>query len=295
MKKNECMHIVRNIESLPAIKAALAAEIARAPERIKVNNSWQYHAARLLAWLNNSMETPPPFSILRANGNKKLPFYAFSSLAIADCAGMGECEKYCYSLKAWRYPAAFFRQLQNSLLIRHKRGQIAAAVEGIPQGLTVRLFVDGDFHSTGALRFFMDLCKTRPDLAFYGYSKSWAEFLELYSEGYIWPDNYLTNASSGSRWHAQSGVARAFMALPVVRGSFEAVRVDKQHINNRAYQDKDNKGSKEYRAEVRAGLKAAGHAKPFACSGNCGNCLPAGRHACGSKDFDGITIGIGIH
>jgi hypothetical protein len=98
-------------------------------------------------------------------GTRNCHFFAFSSLAIADCPGKGTCQGYCYSLKAWRYPAAFFRQLQNSLLMRHNPQAIAAAWSQIPQGKTVRLFVDGDFPSVEILRFFMDLCKERPDLS----------------------------------------------------------------------------------------------------------------------------------
>ena len=45
---------------------------------------------------------------------------------------------------------------------------------------------------------------------------------------------------------------------------------------------------------VKEKLKAM-HKRVFACPGNCGNCLPNGAHACGSKSFDGVAIGIGIH
>jgi hypothetical protein len=83
--------------------------------------------------------------------------------------------------------------------------------------------------------------------------------------------------------------------LSCVRGSFIAVPVARKHITSKAYQDKDNAGSKEYRKEVLAALKEAGHEKRFACPGNCGNCLPNGRHACGDSALQGVTIGIGVH
>ena len=41
------------------------------------------------------------FSIF-ARGNSKLPFWSFSSMAILDCPGRGECAAWCYSLKSWR-------------------------------------------------------------------------------------------------------------------------------------------------------------------------------------------------
>ncbi len=64
---------------------------------------------------------------------------------------------------------------------------------------------------------------------------------------------------------------------------------------DQAYQDKDNDGSKEYRKEVLQRLKEMGHAKRFACPGNCGNCIAKKEHACGSDKLRGVTIAIGIH
>lgn len=294
MNRKQCLEICAAIEDPREIIRLLNKEIKRDPGKVNKTGTWQYYARKMAVWLEN-MESVPAFSVFSEKGNKKLPFYAFSSLAIADCPGRGACVDYCYSLKGWRYPAAFFRQLQNSLLIRHCPETIAAAWHAIPARRTVRLFVDGDFSSVVTLRFFMDLCKARPDLAVYGYSKSWSEFVTLDRTGYAWPENYLTNASSGSKWH-RTGIENAFHALPPVRGEFEAVKVDKLHIKNRAYQDKANKGSREYRAAVQSEMHAAMPGKKiFPCPGNCGNCLPAGKHACGSRDFSGIAIGIGVH
>ena len=289
MNRSNCLEIVKNIESLSAIRAQIAAVAAGEKKR----GSWAYFAEKLLVWVDGGMAGKPPFSVFVANGNKKLPFFAFSSLAIADCPGKGECVKYCYSLKAWRYPAAFFRQLQNSLLMRHCPQVIAAAWSQIPTGKTVRLFVDGDFLSVECLKFFMELCKARADLSAYGYSKSWFEFVTLGASGYEWPSNYLVNKSNGSRW-INTGIGNAFSALPIVRGEFDAVPVDKSFIASKAYQGKDKEGSAQYRAAVREKLRTV-YPRAFACPGNCGNCLPGGRHACGSKDFSGVAIGIGIH
>ena len=287
MNRQQALLFVNNIDDLKKTKSLLKDIIA--------NDSpgWQRYAKKLLEYIDGGFNGPAAFSIIAAKGNKKLPFYAFSSLALADCPGAGSCKSFCYSLKAWRYPAAFFRQLQNSLLLRYKPQVIKNAFYSIPQNKTLRLFVDGDFNSVETLRFFMDLCKGRKDLNVYGYSKSWRIFLQLNATGYDWPSNYLTNASSGSIY-AGTGLQNAFLKLPVVRGSFDAVKVDKRFIDSRAYQDKTRPLSKDYRATVARILKNAG-GRGFACPGNCGNCLPAGRHACGSKQFKGISIGIGVH
>jgi hypothetical protein len=71
------------------------------------------------------------WSVIAPDGNKKLPFYAYSELPMATCAGAGACGVpftpaarrrkrdrglgWCYSFRAWRYPAAFERQFLNTL------------------------------------------------------------------------------------------------------------------------------------------------------------------------------------
>ena len=147
----------------------------------------------------------------------------------------------------------------------------------------------------------MDQCKSREDItiaghngiAGYGYSKSWKLFLELDKQGYEWPSNYLLNVSSGSRYG--STVKDKVLQLDCTRGEFVAVPVARNWITSKAYQDKDNEGSKEYRKEVASQLRKAGHKKVFACPGACGNCIARKQHACGSDRLRGVTIGIGIH
>jgi hypothetical protein len=287
MNRQQALKFVDNVDNLQAIQSLLKDIIKND------STGWKNNAGKLLEYIKNDFNGSPAFSIIAAKGNKKLPFYAFSSLAIADCPGAGDCKKFCYSLKAWRYPAAFFRQLQNSLLLRYKPQVIKNAFYSIPQNKTLRLYVDGDFYSVDNLRFWMDLCHARQDLQIYGYSKSWRLFLQLNATGYEFPSNYLTNASSGSIY-AGTGIQNAFLKLPVVRGAFEAVKVEKRFITEKAYQDKTMPLSKEYRSKIASLLKQDGK-RGFACPGNCGNCLPAGKHACGSKQFAGVNIAIGIH
>lgn len=88
---------------------------------------------------------------------------------------------------------------------------------------------------------------------------------------------------------------QAMEALPIVRGEFVAVQVDRKWIASGAYLDKAKPGSKEYRKAVLARLAQAGKEKRFACPGNCGNCLPDGLPACADPRLDGVAIGIGLH
>lgn len=258
------------------------------------SGTWEFYFRKLASWIGNGMLDTTPFAVLNAKGNKKLPFYAFSTLPLIDCPGKGDCANWCYSLKAWRYPAAFCRQLQNSLLVRNRLHVLENSIQEVKENTTVRLYVDGDFPSIDILKFWMDTCKTRPDVSFYGYSKSWSEFVSLDSTGYAWPENYVLNLSSGSRW-INTGIANAVKALPVVRGGFNAVPVARHHITSKAYQDKANDGSVAYRKEVRDRLSELFGKRVFACPGNCGNCMAGGKHACGSKDMTDVEIGIGIH
>jgi len=252
---------------------------------IDINGTWENVLAKLLRGGDK-----PAFSIFAESGNVKLPFAAFSSLPVLDCPGMGECGKWCYSLTAWRYANAWGRQVSNSILLRSDAGRatIADAFKRI-KAKTLRLYVDGDFHSKESLKWWMDLIKTRPDLRVYGYSKSWVEFIALHLGGYKWPDNYILNLSGGSR---HGDPLRSIMeTLPVTRGEFLAVPVAEHHIRSKAYQSKRNAGHAEYAKDVRA---AAGR-RAFVCPGKCGDCLPDGTHACGSDRFRGIPIVIGVH
>jgi len=289
---------VSKARALHIASLALAGDLAKLGKlRIpgKAVSTWGWAFRKFLSWFQAGMEGKAPFSVIAEKGNKKLPFFAFSSLPQFDCPGAGDCLKFCYSFKAWRYPCAFFRQLQNSLLLRSKAGRALIKKEWmkIPPNKTVRLYVDGDFANLEILKFWMDLCKWRGDLKVYGYSKSWALFLELAGEGYKFPSNYKLNLSSGSIYGEDK---RGEMeALSVTRGGFHAVPVDKKWIQLKSYQDKTNPGSKEYRREVLQRLKeitAGTGKKMFACPGNCGNCMPNGEHACDSLSAE---IGIGVH
>jgi hypothetical protein len=178
------------------------------------------------------------------------------------------------------------------MLLRYGTGRLFIADEFKRiKGDVLRLYVDGDFHSVGNLRFWMDLIKTRPDIKVYGYSKSWAEFITLHLQQYEFPSNYMLNLSGGSKWDYMPAMRSIMESLPVTRGTFAAYQVDRKHMTSKAYQSKRNEGHAAYAADVR---KAAGK-RVFVCAGRCGDCLPDGTHACGSERFRGIEIAIGIH
>ena len=241
--------------------------------------SWKKESLKLAMWLEDTT-TKPVYTIF-AKGNSKLPFFSFSALPVVTCPGLGNCEETCYSFKAWRYPAAFFRQLQNTVLILKQSTHIVTAWENIPNSTTVRLYVDGDIDSMKTLEFWMDRLRERPDIQAYGYSKSWALFLTYKGE---WPKNYFLNLSSGSRY--DDTTRQKMESLPIVRGEFIALEV--------AHKLKGKYDNPEYKQELRKVAKLQGIEKPFLCSGKCGDCTKKGP-ACALDTFAKIPIVIGIH
>jgi hypothetical protein len=251
--------------------------------------TWGFYANKFKALILDNEFKTIPFSIFASGGNSKLPFVSFSTIPGATCPGAGECLDFCYSFKAWRYPAAFFRQLQNFHLMNSKNGREIIAKEfkaiKLKRGkafLNLRLYVDGDFKNLNELTFWMNLLFLRPDIKAYGYSKSWKEFLTYDAMDLSFPENYKLNLSSGSIYGED--IKEKMNALPCTRGEFVAVPIDKRlaaPIGNR---------SREYNKAVRDAVKG----RSFVCPGLCGSCTPSG-HACGSDRFNNVKIAIATH
>lgn len=254
---------------------------------------WIKELNKLKAFLTNG---DVQFSIFIKDGNIKQPFLSFSGLpGEGFCPGAGDCVNFCYSFKAWRYPAAFCRQVQNTFLLNSEDGQsaILSALDKIldtrkfqkMDRVDFRLYVDGDFRSVEDIHFWMEALRNRPKIACYGYSKSFLELLgydtALDITGNTWPNNYLLNVSGGHR-HAQS-IVNHVKRLPITRGSFVAVPVGHKVTS------KDHGTSDHNKV-----LRAAYAGKAFTCPGKCGTCTPSG-HACGSDKFRDLDIIIAIH
>ena len=253
--------------------------LSRISEECAPNSSWARESHKLYTWLCDTSKNAP-FTIF-AKGNSKLPFFSFSVLPIVTCPGAGACATYCYSLKAWRYPSAFFRQLQNTILVKTQSMQLAQAFYALPKNTDVRLYVDGDFDSVETVNYWFELIKNRPDLRVYGYSKSWNELLQYKG---VYPANYKLNLSSG---HAHTdAIKHKITQLLITRGDFTALPVKQENIGK--YK------TKGYLEDLRTSAKSAGIDKFFACPGKCGTCTKQG-HACGSDKFSDVPILIGIH
>ena len=238
----------------------------------------------------------PQWSVFMREGNGKLPFTAFSALpGQAFCPGAGSvesdgCLAWCYSTKAWRYPDAFLRQWQNTILLQTAAGRahIAEQFAACDAG-TLRLYVDGDFDSMGTLKFWQALLATRPDIDAYGYSKSF-ELLLAYDKTHAWPLNYALNLSSGH--NSDPATAEKIRGLECYRGDFVAVHLPPgtpKPVKGRFATAADEVA---YHRAVREAARHAGLGKVFSCPLLCGDC--AKKHVCGDKNV-GITVATGNH
>ena len=247
--------------------------------------TWAYFASKFNDWIDAGLPEDTPFAVWSLEGNVKLPFAVFSTAPVVTCPGAGACAKWCYSFKGWRYPAAFLRQLQNTLLLTKSAGRriVARKTAELPVDIDCRLYVDGDFANVAQVAFWVAQINSRPDLRVYGYSKSWRQLLEYDRVGGKWPDNYCLNLSNGGNAeHLRDDVAR----LPIVRGNFLTVDIDKRLAGKY--------GTTAYKTAVRESAAKAGIKRPFVCPGKCGECTPKG-HFCGRKETSGVNVVIGVH
>lgn len=246
-----------------------------------ISLSWKLMLIKIYDML--TLNNGTPYKIFN-RGNSKLPFYSYSELSLATCPGKGECASYCYSMKGWRYPNVVGRQLQNMLLMQYSRETIFKAFYKLSKNITLRLYVDGDFSSSGVVKSWFNALKNRPDIQAYGYSKS---FDELYDNRETWPMNYKLNLSN-------NGIIRqvnreTIASLPGVRGEFIAVNISKDLMS------KSKRYSLEYHMAVRQAIKETTGKAGFSCPGLCGNCDVKNTHACNSSVLKNIPIAIGIH
>ena len=105
----------------------LESKINLNPEKTSIKNTWENESFQFIQFLkackNNDVNYIEsylkPELIFNTQGNSKLKFLSFSNLPIVNCIGSGACEKFCYSLKAWRYPRPFFKQARNTILTQN--------------------------------------------------------------------------------------------------------------------------------------------------------------------------------
>lgn len=281
LKRSHLLKLSKRCLSCRSLRGA--GKILRGVARTLPETSWRKEMERLAFCLGRGKSRYRLF----VKGNTKLPFYGFSVLPLLTCPGKGACKQFCYSLTAWKTPGGYLRQLQNTLILRHRPLLIEKVWRKLPEGI-VRLYVDGDFATADEVAFWFRLCKCRPDLKVFGYSKSFDEIWEGgQKEGF--PPNYLLNLSSGV--NIRKITYTQMETLPIVRGYFHSLEAN-YHTGRRAGFERF--GDRAYHASVREAAKEAGLPKVLSCPGRCGSCC-RGLVACASEEFRGIPIAIAIH
>jgi len=290
------MATIQRAEQMALAQLAASGDVAKLRDGIadivdagdpKKVRTWAYFASKFGDWIDAGMPEDTPFAVWSLEGNIKLPFASFSAAPVVTCPGAGACalDGWCYSFKCWRYPAAFLRQLQNTLLLTKSAGRriVAKKTNELPTDIDCRLYVDGDFATLAQVAFWMSAINSRSDLRVYGYSKSWRQLLEYDKIGGVWPENYCLNLSNGGNAeHLRGDVAR----LPIVRGNFLTVDIARRLAGKY--------GTTAYKAAVRESAANAGIKRPFICPGKCGECTPKG-HFCGRPETSGVDVVIGVH
>jgi hypothetical protein len=280
---------VRLVEDcLEAPDLFTAGTIIRTTGRKLPQGAWRTEFLHLGRRLQRGL---PLHRVFIEDGNDKLPFVHFSTLPWWTCPGMGLCGRFCYSLRAWRGSKPFGRQLQNTLLMKHRVDVVCEAFFRVAYGSTLRLYVDGDFAAAREVDFWMRCLKERPDVRAYAYSKSWDELYE-WGRANEWPPNFVLNLSSGGRTRAVT--KEQMLTLPVTRGEFVAVPIGyrpPEVIGNWGFKRYDDP---RYFRAVRESARRMGVQKFFACPGKCGSCTSHGP-ACGLMKFKGVTVVNGIH
>lgn len=251
-------------------------------------NGWKENLQKILDFLKRNGS--PSFQVFIPDGNRKLPFFAYSTLPVVNCPGKGECAIFCYSLKSWHHPSAFCRQVQNTLLERFFTAILELETKKIPEKSIVRLYVDGDFSNRGMVEKWFAIMAKNPELKFYGYSKSWDELFG-HSE---YPFNYKIRLSSGGS--IRSIDAQKMAQLPIFNGHFLAVSIDGNDIPKK---NAIKFSLPIYHERVRKAGSELLDRKIFSCPGSCGSCVKdiagGNYHACADTRFKTIPIAIGIH
>lgn len=277
--------------------------LARSPERgarwlkrsilpaLPLDSAWCKVLSKFANWLETLESSDDVFSdVFNLEGNDKLPFAAFSTLPGFTCPGAGDCLNWCYSYRAWRYPASFARQLANTVLMHHRRDIVEKAFLSLPDNHTVRLYVDGDVEDEQTLAFWCELMRRRPDLNCYGYTKSWGVFIN-YGMLNSFPNNYVMNESSGSIYGEREAIVFRNLkrddGTNLVRGRFVGVQV-------KGFGRGVKRFSKSgYHKAVRDAAKEAFGVRAISCPGKCGDC-GVKKHMCGDSNvLPLIAIGIG--
>lgn len=109
-----------------------------------------------------------------SKGNSKTECFSFDLPAKVTCPGMTtECGNDCYAAKFMRVYKGVDAKYQRNLELANATGFVDYMVANIPIDCQFRIHVSGDFKDVDYVRMWIEICKARPDVTFYAYTRSW--------------------------------------------------------------------------------------------------------------------------
>ncbi len=109
-----------------------------------------------------------------SKGNSKTECFSFDLPAKITCPGMtGECGRDCYAAQLMRIYKGVAAKYSRNLEFANSPKFVSYMVKEIPSDCQFRIHVSGDFKDIKYIRNWIKICKARPDVIFYAYTRSW--------------------------------------------------------------------------------------------------------------------------
>lgn len=121
------------------------------------------------AWLFN-----PDVAMVQGNLKLSKKIKTFNLPAGLSCPNMKDCYKDCYAKKAERrFPKVHASRMKNFMLAKTALPALKSVILlHLKKGDIVRIHESGDFFSQEYIDMWCDICKERPDVMFYTYTKT---------------------------------------------------------------------------------------------------------------------------
>lgn len=112
---------------------------------------------------------------LISGNNDKINTKSFNLPAHASCPGASDwCKSHCYASKG-RYVFGTVRKMykRNLRAVKEGKSTFSRLVAEIPKEGVFRIHSSGDFFSVNYIQMWIDICKSKSDIKFWGYTRSW--------------------------------------------------------------------------------------------------------------------------
>jgi hypothetical protein len=109
-----------------------------------------------------------------SKGNSKTECFSFDLPAIETCPGKTmECSRDCYAAKLMRVYKNVDAKYRRNLKLVNSKEFASYMIREIPAHCQFRIHVSGDFRNASYIHKWIKICRARPDVTFYAYTRSW--------------------------------------------------------------------------------------------------------------------------